>query len=375
MEKYTDIQDQDHKLDLIDHVNHDHRKELLMIAQTYGKNDLIYEAAIADIYEEGAFLKVRDSQSDEEQLLFVRFELNGDLEEKILYLAYSSFAKKRVEFSHNARQFFEVINKTQVSKNMTRLTIKSQLPLPQYYAAYAYGFMLKILEKAPTAALNNSNKSSLLKNAFDRGFLWLMKHLPRHRRQKMLNSMNKDIRLYTLRQAFNPDGTSDNLHYGYVDIFTHGSSPGSVWVKQLEAGSLISSKTETDDKHEHLRHGQAVLIADEAAYPALAGILDFWSNPVPPIVILLCVDELDLNYFKGFLFPKNTILRTVTSVVEDHATHVLQLLENFKEIDKVWGAMENNTAKKIRHYVRNQRQLAGKNNHIKGYWRLQNKAA
>ena len=53
--------------------------------------------------------------------------------------------------------------KSQVSPNITRLTIKSQRPLPNYYAGYAYGFILKILEKAPLVQPNNSNKSGTLK--------------------------------------------------------------------------------------------------------------------------------------------------------------------------------------------------------------------
>ena len=102
-----------------------------------------------------------------------------------------------------------------------------------------------------------------------------MKHLSTQKRQKLIESMNKDVRLYTLRKAFADSSNHEDLHFGYIDIFTHGSSPGSQWVQQLSAGALISSRTETDDKHEHLHEGQAVLIADETAFPALAGILDF----------------------------------------------------------------------------------------------------
>jgi len=371
MKQYTEIQDQDRKLDIMDHVNQDHSKELLMIAQCYGNNDLITHAAIAEIYEEGVLLQVHEADEAQVQPLFVGFELKGDLEEQILYLAYNSFAKKKIEFSHNARQYFEVISKVKLTQNMTRLTVKSQLPLPNYYAGYAYGFILKALEKSPANTLRNSNQSSFFKNVFDRGFLWLMKHLSSQKRQKMLESMNKDIRLYTLRKAFNHDGQTKHLHYGYVDIFTHGSSPGSIWADQLQAGSLISSRTETDDKHQHVHEGQAVLIADETAYPALAGILDFWKNPQAPLVILLCANERDLDYFDDYDFPKNTLLKTITRPVEEQAAQVLNLLENSSEIDAVWGAMENNTAKKIRHYIRNERKLQGKKNHIKGYWRMQ----
>ncbi|NHB57851.1 SIP domain-containing protein [Acinetobacter sp. 194] len=370
MKHFTTIKDQDRKLDIMDHVNQDHHKELLIIAQTYGQNNAIHDAMIADIYEEGILLHTQQPSSSSKQELFIEFELKGDLEEQILYFAYNSFAKQKIEFSNNAKQFFEVIAKSQVSPNITRLTIKSQAPLPEYYAGYAYGFILKVLEKAPVIQTNKSNKSGVLKNLFDRGFLWAMKHLSTQKRQKLMENMNKDVRLYTLRKSFAHGSNTDGLHLGYVDVFTHGSSPGSRWVQQLQTGSLISSRTETDDKHEHLHQGQAVLIADETAFPALAGILDFWKNPIPPIVILLCADAADFAYFDDFKFPDQTNIKKITAAVEEQGQQSIALLKSFPQLEQVWGALENNAAKQVRHYFRNERKLAGKNNHIKGYWRL-----
>ena len=373
MKPFTTIKDQDRKLDIMDHVNQDHHKELLIIAQTYGKNNAIHGALIADIYEEGILLHTQAPSSPSQQELFIQFELKGDLEEQILYLAYNSFAKQKIEFSNNAKQFFEVIEKAQISPNITRLTIKSQTAFPAYYAGYAYGFILKVLEKAPVVPQSTATQSGIVKNLFDRGFLWLMKHLSAQKRQKLLENMNKDIRLYTLRQAFDLDPDAQDLHYGYVDVFTHGSSPGSQWVQQLSKGTLISSRTETDDKHDHLHTGQAVLIADETAFPALAGILDFWKNPIPPIVILLCADTVDYAYFATYRFPEKTDIRKITVAVEQQGQKTIELLSTFTHLDQVWGALENNAAKQVRHYFRNERKLTGKNNHIKGYWRLEKK--
>ena len=371
MKNYTIIKDQHRKLDIMDHVNQDHSKELLMIAQTYGKNNQINHAVITDIFEEGILLHTQETISTNKQQLFINFELKGDIEEQILYLAYNSFAQQKIEFSNNAKQFFEVIAKEQISKNITRLTIKSQVALPSYYAGYAYGFILKVLEKTPSIKSNSSNKSGIIKNTFDRGFLWVIKHISSQKRQKLMETINKDVRLYTLRQAFSPDNQDKTLNYGYVDVFTHGSSPGSEWVNHLQEGSLISSRTETDDKHDHLHQGQTVLIADETAYPAVAGILDFWKNPISPIVVLLCADEQDLDYFQSFTFPENTTLKTIVCDVKHQGEQTIQVLTSFSQISGVWGALENNAAKQIRHHFRNERNLQGKNNHIKGYWRLQ----
>ena len=205
------------------------------------------------------------------------------------------------------------------------------------------------------------------------GRIWLMKNLSTQKRQKLMENMNKDIRLYTLRQAFTLDPDAQNLHYGYVDVFTHDNSPGSQWVQQLSQGTLISSRTETDDKHDHLHQGQAVLIADETAFPALAGILDFWKNSIPPIVILLCTDAVDYAYFATYPFPEKTDIRKITVNVEQQGQKIIELLSTFTDLEQVWGALENNAAKQVRHYFRNERKLTGKNNHIKGYWRLDKK--
>lgn len=370
IKKFSPIQEQDRKLDILDHVNQDHTKELRMIAQSYGKNMDIDDAHLIDIFEEGILLKIHDGKSLNFSELFVAFELNGDFEEQILYLAYNSFVKERIDFNHNTKQYFEVLHKSNISKNIIRLTIKSQLPLPQYYAGYAYGLVLKVLEKSQPIKVRSSNKSGVLKNTFDRVFLWFMKRLSNQKRQKLWGTINKDIRLYTLRQAFSQNQAT-TLHYGYFDIFTHGMSAGSEWVDQIGPGAIISSRTETDDKHAHIHSGQTVFIADETAYPALAGILEFLKNPCPPIVILLCTDQADFEYFNHYTFPPETILKKIHGDVLHQAQHVIEVLQQIEHIDNAWGALESDAAKKIRHFLRNEKHLLGKNNHIKGYWRLQ----
>ena len=49
-----------------------------------------------------------------------------------------------------------------------------------------------------------------------------------------------------------------------------------------------------------------VLIGDETAYPALAGILELWSNPEPPIILILMNDPEEKDYFKDLAMPKDT---------------------------------------------------------------------
>jgi NADPH-dependent ferric siderophore reductase len=143
-----------------------------------------------------------------------------------------------------------------------------------------------------------------------------------------------------------------------------------VWCKSLKPGDIIMSRSEAKDNHRHLHTGQAVLIADETAFPAVAGMLERWINPIPPIVILLPVIATEVSYFDDVQFPPNTLVHVLPATPEQQASEALVLLQQLDRIDTAWGACESLAAKRIRHYLRNDRKLSGKLNHIKAYWRL-----
>lgn len=366
---YTPIEDTDAKLDIMEHVNQDHPEEVLIILKEYHPNLDAEQAVIKDIFEEGMLVEIHTEQ--EKKSLFVEFELKGELEEQILYLAYMAMAKQGKDLTGNKKQYFEVVDKQKITKNMTRLTLQSQTPLPSEYAGYAYGMILKALNKAPekqTSEVAESKPIKLVKRYTTQAFLWVLKKASSARRQKIVETMNKDIRLYTLRKAWQSDD-ADFINQGYMDVFMHENSPGSLWTESLNIGDVVFSRTETDDKHGHLHTGQAVLIADEAAYPALAGILDLWQNPLPPYVVILSQKESEQSYFKNEDFPKDSIIHRIVAPVAIQAQQVIQVIEGIETIDSTWGALENKQAKAIRHYLRNERGLTGKQNHIKSYWR------
>ena len=427
--QYTPIANQDDKLDIIEHIHQDHPQELLVIAQNYCPEHFssgqFNHAQIIDIYQEGMLLELStqqaqadnsdsvqpsqpksktDNNAKTEQQVFIEFELKGDLEEQVLYLAYLSMLKQGEDFSGgNKKQFFTVVGKQQLSKNMIRLTIKSETPLPEDYAGYAYGFMLKTLGRKDdssqrsasfSTALANLKGVSKLKNKLpilpklpkppnwlkqkvNMGLLQLVKHLSSEHRQRLLDSLSKDVRIYTLRSAYKSHPEHQFLDMGHVDVFVHGGSAGSRWVDGLQLNDVIISRNQSADRHEHLVQGRAVLIADETAYPAVAGILETWQNPIPPHVIVISSEQGEQGYFlqHGFeeVLPKMleeiTIHRIVCSNTEQ-GKEVIEVLKGIDNIDVSWGALENNGAKQVRHYLRNERKLSGKNNRIKGYWRL-----
>lgn len=63
------------------------------------------------------------------------------------------------------------------------------------------------------------------------------------------------------------------------------------------------SRSGITDKHPHLINGQALLIADETAYSALAGIIENWNNPLPPVIIFISTKQDEQHYFAEKTLP------------------------------------------------------------------------
>lgn len=370
MSPKTPIQDIDNKLDVIDHVNQDHSKELLAIAKSHSSQSDIVSAKILDIFQEGVYVEVEQAGQSARLEKFIPFEIDGDLEDKILYLAYSAIVKQGSSLSGNGKHFFEVTQKENITDNIVRITVKSATPLPKYYPGYAYAFLLKNIEQRPQ---KTKDKQGLGKRLFDRAFIWLMKHLSSKNRQKLLQNANKDVRLYTLRKSWKSSPEAEFEDMGYIDIFKHGGTAGSLWADALSTGDIIMSRSEAEDKHPHLASGQSVLIADETAFPALAGVLEHWNNPLPPYVILLSAAQAEQKYFSGDMLPEGSVLQRIVCPVDMQADKVLERLESLERIDAIWAALESDSAKRVRHYLRNTRHIVGKNNHTKAYWNLKNK--
>lgn len=367
------IEDIDHKIDIMDHVNQDHPEELLAIARSHEPIQAIQSAIVADIYHEGMKIDITFAHDQVKKQAFIPFEIEGSLEDKILYLAYASIVKQGLDFSGTGKKFFEIINKRNITENIIRLTIKSDMPLPEYYPGYAYAFVLKGMKKRPTNVSNNTEKKHWGKRIFDRMFIFLMKHLSKTNREKLLYNTNKNVRLYTLRKSWKDNPTAKFINRGYIDIYTHNHTPGSQWAEQLSVGDVITSRSETTDKHLHLISGQALLIADETAYPALAGILEKWRNPIPPQIIVISSKIAEQYYFTEQELPQCATIHKIICDEGEQADAILPVLAEIENIEVVWAALESSAAKKVRHYLRNERQISGKNNHTKAYWNLKPK--
>lgn len=362
----TAIANHDEKLDIMDHLNQDHLDELLVVANYYGKEADYSKAAIADIFEEGVLMDV--SAKDKNNQLYVPFTVRGTLEEKILYLAYYALTKQGVNLKGSHRKFFEVSKKSMPSKNMMRIEIKSASQLPDYYAAYTYGIALKSINR-PQTVTPESQKKNILMRIVDHVFLWLLRTLSSKNRMKLVTNMNRDIRLYTLRFS-KKEVPQEECVQGAIDVYLHGESPGGLWIRQLKEGDIIFSRTEVPDRHQHLHEGKNILIADETAFPALAGILELWKNPEPPIVLALMRDVDEQSYFSEVSKPEGTQFHYLWYEEDKQAEPIINILKTIKTLDGAWGGLEREAAKEVRHYIRNVLTVEGMKNHIKGYWAI-----
>ncbi|MFB2588952.1 SIP domain-containing protein [Acinetobacter sp. c1-l78] len=365
--KRTPVADQQQKLDIIDHVNQDHGDEILVIAHYYNSKDTFTSAYISDIFNEGMTLKVTSQTTND---IFIPFELKGELEEQILYLAYLAMVKQGKDITGGKRRYFTVTHKSNITKRMVRLHLSSQTSIAKSHDGYAYGMVLKTMQGAQPKELakttSNHKIVSWLKTRANLGFLWVLKKVSSEKRQKIVESMNKDIRIYTMRIA-DDDQTPNDI---YMDIYAHGDSAGYRWLDSIQSGDIIYSRTESPEIHNHLANGNAVLIADETAYPAVASILESWENPLPPTLIVLSQYAEEQAYFDKVRLPTGTTVHHIVADVSKQSEKTLEYLTSLTAVQTVWGACETSVAKDIRHYFRNDRQLPAKNNHFKGYWRL-----
>lgn len=362
----TQIADIDEKLDIIDHLNQDHSDELLVIANYYSQNSNYTKARIADIFEEGVIIDLFHIDQGQSQL-YIPFKIKGSLEEKILYLAYYALTKQGENLKGNKRQFFTVKGKSRPSKNIMRIIIDGTMPFPEYYAAYTYGFVLKQINR-PKEIHSDKKKKGFFMRGMDHLFIWLLRILNSKNRMKLIKHINRDIRLYTLRSSTQND--EGQYTQGAIDIYLHGDTPGRRWVEQLKEGDIIFSRSKLPDKHPHLRSGKNVLIGDETAYPALAGILELWNNPTPPVVLILMNHPEEKTYFKDVPMPEGTELHYLIYAEKKQSELVIEELKKLSDLTGAWGGLERREAQKVRHYIRHIFSIDGTKNHIKGYWEI-----
>lgn len=382
--------------DAMAHINEEHVDELLGFLQVFTSltsDELVgANVQLTAVYAEAIALQIqfddtkKTSTQTREQTFFIPFiapiTQMGDLHTQYIALkqkADKKLGKKTIKLT---KQYFVVQDSHMVSKNMLRLILtvphlnaisdtsnpqrSSSVPINE--AGYAYLFDLehnRSVAKIPAEGAHKGTDDSIDKNE------------PPARAHCY----------YTLRKAWQ---TSDGVQ-AWVDVFLHGDTSGGNWARSLQAGDSVISKREFPEKVEHLREGQALLIADETSMPTVARLLELWDNSQPPLVLCVTEDAADQTYFDTVKLGADSINSNAANQQDNHFT-VLPLVTNqvnagraladlidttladyltthSLHIDKVWGALEAGTAKALRGLLQQRLGLARADSVIKVYWR------
>ena len=416
---------------VVAHINEEHLDELLGFLNAFtslstAELDLV-DAQITDIYAEGIAIQTcpkslenqpTDAQNNSlhDQTFFIAFAASisqlDDLQAQYILLkqrADKKLGKKTIKLT---KQVFEVQHSYRVSKNMLRLELSmpslnsdtqlnntaqlnntkgvtSSTSVPTNEAGYAYLFDLE----------HNAMTNALMTDSTDGN---------KAGDYKTNGSDKENVRparphcYYTLRKAWQAD---DGIR-AWVDVFLHGDTPGGNWAAALQAGETVVTKREFPEKVEHLRNGQAVLIVDETSMPTAARLLELWNNPTPPLVVCVTQDAGDQSYFDTVKMRSGidnigndnsntdsdtnndcdtesrkddhfTVLPIVTNQVNSGAELATlidskfgdYLINNPLQMDKIWGALEANTAKALRPLLKDRLGLSRTDVVVKVYWR------
>ncbi|WP_440464278.1 SIP domain-containing protein [Psychrobacter sp. ASPA161_6] len=422
--QYTSLNDPE-IANVVAHINEEHLDELLGFLSVFtslstAELDRV-DAQITDIYAEGITIQTRqkklkyqptDAQDNSlyDQTFFIAFTAPisqlDDLQAQYILLkqrADKKLGKKTIKLT---KQVFDVQNSYNVSKNMLRLELSmpslndaqlsddvqlrntnSAMSVPINEAGYAYLFDLE----------HNATTNALMSDEVDDS---------KADDNAVNDSEKNNVRptrphcYYTLRKAWQAD---DEIRV-WVDVFLHGDTPGGNWAQSLQAGETVVTKREFPEKVEHLRGGQAVLIVDETSMPTAARLLELWNNPKPPLIICVTQDADDQSYFDTVKMrssldsigsDNSSIDNKIDCDTETHGNDHFAVLpivtnqansgaelatlidstlgdyltDNPLQIDKVWGALEANTAKALRPLLRERLTLSRTDVVVKVYWR------
>lgn len=346
------LKDPHAKADLIEHINTDHPDELLTIARAYGAPDA-QRAQLLDISDTDCLV---DCDGHTRRIAFT---LEGEVEEKILCLAFEALARQGKPLFGNYKHYFTVAGKTRLTPNLLRLHLTTPAVIADE-PGYAFYFQLKTLARMPAHKNTKSRERLPLPLQWaNRLLLHYIKRLTPKKREKMFAKMAEGKRYYTIR--------AQRAGELLVDIYLHGDSAGSRWAQALQTGDIIMSLGDYRERTPDLTHGQALIIADESGASTAAALLERWQNPTPPVLIYLTHHDSEQHYPDLAAQPAGTTLHRLRYHT-DTQEEIISIINGMENIHAAWGALESDIAKALRIHLREVRKLPGTQNRIKGYW-------
>lgn len=348
--------DSEEKPYIIEHLNEEHQDELIGFAELYLQKEIelnnlsIGQVNILEIYQQGVEINVTTSDL-ESTTVFIQFPETicniNELQNQYIALIQQSDKSKGKDSIKLTEQSFILKERHKVSKNMLRLVLSTNEGAIKYEKSAGYAYLFELLTGD----------------------------------SEIDNQITREHCYYTLRKVFKND---QQQTIAWVDVYQHSDKDnnltnGSFWATSLQLGSSIKSKREFPEKIEHLSEGQALLIADETSLPTVARLLEVWNNPTPPIILNITNEQDDQTYLTEIAVSKHAqeyvvfplvIANNQSELAEKIDTKIdeIQATANIK-IEKVWGAMEAKTIKKLRRLLRDRLALPRANCVLKVYWR------
>ncbi|ADV65907.1 SIP domain-containing protein [Deinococcus maricopensis] len=311
----------------LDHVNEDHRPELLLTAHELGGATWAHDALLDALYEEGFRLALRADERHEQ--LFIPYPTPDGAAHERLRAAVGVARERRAARDGTEAPttpiWFDgrVHAATDVTLHLRRVTLRHVTP-DRAALTWQPG-------DAARVALNAQH---------DLGY----------------------TRPYTLRAA-NADAAEITF-----DVYHHDDTPGSRWVRALHPGDAVAfygTRAETLPAW-----GERPLLAgDETALPTIAALLERWTHPYAPTVLLELQDPADRAYLHGVARPDGTFIHWVMP----DADGGLALPDAVRALPHaptgVWAAAETRAARALRAHLQDERGLPRTALNVTAYWK------
>lgn len=323
-------------IDMIEHVNEDHQKELLLCLKAFLNVHNATHANILQIFPEGFEVKT-DIQS---QSLFIPFINQEGPHEALRATVQAAIAK--VGVSNKPKQHeFAVIDVQFPSANFCRLELAAgKLPNEFWIPGDAYRFQLK--QPGTVNTPESETKQSDVKPS----------QVPQ--------------RAYTIRHA---DGQSI-----WVDVFCHKTptgaiSQGSAWVQSHLPGDKITLSGGRREHFPNFEVGATLLVGDETGLPTIAALLEQWDSHYPLHVMIEIGDEEEQAYLNHLSLPTQTQIHWIQRGSVAGQALIEAVAQFDQPVHAAWGALEGNAAKQIKADLCERHHLERDQCRVGGYWK------